>query len=469
MFKTKSKLSFLVAGLVFLLLATFSMASAEVLLPEEPVQNIILLIGDGMGPSQVQLARYYSLYQLNQDLNMLRMAEIGATSLVATRSLDYLVTDSAAAGTALATGYKTNNGMISQTPDGSPLLTILEKAQALGKSTGLVSTTRLTHATPAVFASHIYDRDLENEIAVQMVESGTNVMLAGGRRHFIPQTASGSKREDDRNLLSEAENLGFVVVQNAEELRSIDPQAIDNLLGLFTGSHMSYEIDRNPAEEPSVAEMTQKALDILSQNPEGFFLMVEGGRIDHACHANDAAATIHDTLAFDEAVGVALDFWQNHPNTLIIVTADHETGGLCITEGQVSDDGGLEYLKVTDLETIAQIKGSFEGPIYQGLETAQSLADIQTVIEEYTGIAITEEEATLVQEGKAWVPVYDNQPGNSISRAIQDEIKISWGSGQHSAEPVPLFAVGPYASSFDGFIDNTEVNQVMSQAFQADY
>ena len=195
----KRPLGFLLT--IVLLLSFFALPVAA---EEPPVKNIIYFIGDGMGFSPVALTRYYSLDVLGQELEMTKVMNKGSTAYITNYPADHIVTDSAAAGTALATGYKTNNGMISMTPDGVPRITVLEKAQDMGKSVGVLSTTRLTHATPACFASHIDDRDKENEIAVQMLESGADVMLAGGWRNWVPQSVEGSKREDDRDLLAEA-------------------------------------------------------------------------------------------------------------------------------------------------------------------------------------------------------------------------------------------------------------------------
>ena len=453
--------------LVLLLAGVLSTATAQPTSPQA-VENIILFIGDGMGPQQIGLARYYSLFVLGKELNMTKVMNLGSTAFMTNYSLNYVVTDSAAAATALATGYKTNNGMIGMTPEGIPRITILEKAQELGKRVGLVTTTRLTHATPAAFAAHIDSRSKENEIAVQMLEHKVDVLLGGGRRHFIPQSVKGSKRKDDLNLLAEAEKMGYTVVENAEEFRAVNPILTKRLLGLFKSSHMSYELDRDPAKEPSLAEMTEKAIQILSLGRKGFFLMVEGGRIDHASHVSDAAGTIHETLAFDEAIGVALKFAADHPNTLIIVTADHETGGLAMTKG-LNPEGKLDYTTVQDLREISQIKATFGGVINRAVEEAKDLDEIKAVIKEYTGIEITDEEAQMIMDQDVGVPTFFAQPGNAIGRALQDEITVGWATGNHTATPLFLFAVGPYSERFTGFLDNTDVPKIMSAAFRTGY
>lgn len=451
--------------LTFVLLLSFVALPAAA--QEPPVKNVIFFIGDGMGPSHVILARDYSLFVLGKELEMTKVMNKGSTAFMTNHALDRIATDSAAAATAMATGYKTNNAMLSMTPDGIPRITVLEKAQDMGKSVGVVSTTRLTHATPAGFIAHIDHRDKENEIAVQMLESGADVMLAGGWRHWVPKSVEGSKREDERDLTAEAEKLGYTVVRDAAGLRAVDPAATDKLLGLFTKSHMSYELDRDPEKEPSLAEMTAKAIEILSKNEKGFFLMVEGGRIDHAAHDNDAAGVIHDTLAFDEAVGVGLDFLASDPNTLIIVTADHETGGLTLTEGKLATEEEIDYMSVEDLRLIGQIDASFEAMVGE-MGKEPDAATVKEVVKKHTGIELTDEEVETILAEQPWQPIY-YLPQNGIGRALADELSINFASGQHSAEPLMLAAIGPCSEWFTGLLDNTDVAKLISKAFQTGY
>ena len=205
----------------------------DVLEPDKPkpVKNIIFCMGDGMGISQIALARYYSTFVEVEELNMTRIMNRGSTAYMTTHSANSLVTDSAAAATAMVTGFKTYCGMVSMTPDGIPRVTILQKAQRMGKSTGIVSDTRLSHATPAAFTVHHACRWKENEIAVDILKQDVTVLLGGGWRHFVPQHVEGSKREDNRDLLREAKAAGYTVVRNAEEFKRVDPKVTDKLLG----------------------------------------------------------------------------------------------------------------------------------------------------------------------------------------------------------------------------------------------
>lgn len=275
----------------------------------EPFRNIILMIGDGNGVGQLNATRM----SLGQG-ETLFVDTFPFQGLIETTSLGGVITDSAAAATALACGVQTWNTFIAVSASGAPQTTILEYAETLGKSTGLVTTTRLTHATPACFAAHVPNRNQETEIGRQMLfEHEIEVLLGGGRSildSFLPSAVTD----------------GYTLVENRTQL--IESMDAPKLLGVFTSSHMSYEVERNTSLEPSLAEMTNLTIQSLERNSEGFFLMVEGGRIDHAGHANNITNVVGDGLAFNEAVGVALQFAEEDGQTLLIVTADHETGGL---------------------------------------------------------------------------------------------------------------------------------------------
>ncbi|MEI2401108.1 alkaline phosphatase, partial [Paenibacillus phytohabitans] len=240
------------------------------------------------------------------------------------------VTDSAAAGTAMATGVKTNNGMISTAPDGKELKTILEAAEEKGKSSGLVATSTITHATPAVFASHVASRSNEADIAPQLLENGVDVLLGGGKQYFPD------------SLINEAEENGYQYVTNQDELENA--KKADKLIGLFAEDGMAPELDRDETDQPSLAEMTESALDVLKKDKDGFFLMVEGSQIDWAGHDNDAAWAMKDSEAFELAVEKAVEFAKKDGNTLVVVAGDHDTGGMSVG-GYGKGDANLEVLR----------------------------------------------------------------------------------------------------------------------------
>ncbi len=306
---------------IFILLLALLAVSAQA---GQAPRNVILMIGDGMGFAQIAMAR------LSLDSGKaLRMDSMNRVGMAKTQSANALVTDSAAAGTALATGFKTNNGMISVLPDGAPVETILEAAQKLGKAAGLVTTTTITHATPASFGSHVASRGSEADIAPQYIEKKIDVLLGGGREFFIAKPVPGSRRTDDRDPLTEARKAGYAIVETREALAE---STSTKLLGLF---EMDALTTNSP--EPSLSQMTTKAIEVLSKDPQGFFLMVEGGQIDWQCHGNNARGAIKQTIDFDDAIGEALKFAAAREDTLVIVTADHETGGLTILSPALGD------------------------------------------------------------------------------------------------------------------------------------
>jgi alkaline phosphatase len=244
------------------------------------------------------------------------------------------VTDSAAAATALACGVKTRNKMIGMTRDGTKYETLLEAAKAKGMATGLVVTSTISHATPACFASHVQARSSEDLIAEQLIATKVNVLLGGGRKFFLPSSERNSGRKDDHNLIIEAKQAGYTYVETADELQKVDSPYV---LGLFAMSHMM-----TLAPEPPLVVMAKKAIGLLQDKqtdsaaaPKGFFLMIEGSQIDFACHANDAGGCIRQTLLFDQAVEAAVEFALKDKHTLVLVTADHETGGLTIPSGNI--------------------------------------------------------------------------------------------------------------------------------------
>ena len=296
----------------------------------EPAHNLILFIGDGMGFEQVKAA------------GMFRYGASGTLSFesfpyraeVTTHAADSDIPDSAATGTAIATGRKVNLGVVSLAIPGdrSELLTVLEFMQACGKSTGLVTTTYMTHVTPACFAAHEPWRGNTRNIAHDyLFQTRPNVLFGGRAPYDLGITAAS------------AEAAGYRVVADSTGLFSLDTETASRVSGQFWPSHLPYEYPHYPESVPHLWEMTDVALRILDNDPDGFFLMVEGGRIDHCCHLEGIECVVHETVAFDDAVQTAVDWADGREDTLIVVTADHETGGLQV----VRNNGMGEYPEVT--------------------------------------------------------------------------------------------------------------------------
>ncbi len=310
-------------------------------------KNLILFISDGAGPVVFTMARDYLREQTGRADLALDSILVGSSR---TRSTDSRTTDSAAGATAYSTGVKTYNAAIAVDDARQPVRTILEAAEARGMATGTVSTSRVTHATPAAFAAHVEDRDMEDEIAVQQLAGGIDVLFGGGYRFFLPAEKGGT-RKDGRDLLEQAAAAGTQVLRTRSDFER--PLRLP-VVGLFTPDNLTYEIDRNPAAEPSLSELTEKAIALLSDDPDGFFLMVEGSRIDHAAHANDPAAVLHETLEFERAVQKAPEFARRDGRTLVVSTSDHETGGLAL--GRRAENG--ERARSWDPVPLARVRMS---------------------------------------------------------------------------------------------------------------
>jgi alkaline phosphatase len=300
--------------ILFLILLFFGNCSRNDNYPK----NIILFIGDGMGVAHITAGKI-----ARGNLNLERFAVAG---LVTTHPQNELITDSAAAATALATGHKTTNRAVSVSADKKPLKTLFEFARELGKSTGVVVTSSVTHATPAAFFAHVEDRRQHADIAEQILNAGPDVLIGGGWAYFIPKSNEGSRRPDNKNLLASLETR-MPVVLSYDKL----PAQGNKLAALLASDGLPEAADR----DYSLAELTEVALGILSKNRKGFLLMVEGSQIDWAAHDRDHGGIIKEMIDFDGAVGIGRDFAQQRGSTLVIVTADHETGGFAVHDGSV--------------------------------------------------------------------------------------------------------------------------------------
>ncbi|MCD4745320.1 MAG: alkaline phosphatase [Bacteroidales bacterium] len=279
-------------------------------------KNIIFLIGDGMGLSQITGAMTVN----NDEINMSKCKYIGLTK---TSSADEYVTDSGASGTALSTGHKANNGSVGVDANGNPVLSIIEILEDNGYSTGIVTTDRITGATPAAFYAHQINRYEYENIACDLMKTDIDVFIGGGRKNF-------DNRIDGLNLIDTILANDYHVLYN-----------LDNVSNINSGKVAALIAEEKP---PSMLDgrgnmlsiATQLALKILSNNPKGFFLMIEGAQIDWACHDNDQNYMIAEMLDFNKAIGLALDFAEQNGNTLIVITADHETGGFCLIDGDLT-------------------------------------------------------------------------------------------------------------------------------------
>lgn len=428
-------------GVLAILLFTLAptLSAQPRLLPTDRPKNVILLIPDGFGPASVTFARDYVRAVERRPVLVFDTLLVGTAR---TASLNSRVTDSAAAGTALATGYKTKNGHVAVSPNGDALLTVLEAAESLDMATGLVVTTNITDATPATFSAHVIDRSNENEIAWQQLHQGIDVLFGGGAQFFLPETFGG-KRSDTRDLFAYARTQGYQVLRSASDLHQSLRLPV---LGLFADGPLSLAIDHKPAAEPNLANMTATALDLLKTKSDGFFLMIEGSRIDHAAHANDAAAHLQEILAFEDAFQVVLDFAQRDGETLIVAVADHETGGLGLggfANGRYGwSPQALANIHASHTELTARIR-------HEG--------DPVRVFATYAGITdLTSAELIALQQA----PNANLQ--SVVATIINQRLQIGWTTSGHSAVDVNVYAYGPGWQLFIGNHENTYIGRALA-------
>jgi alkaline phosphatase len=441
--------------------------------PVAPPRNVIFFLGDGMGMTTMTAARIYAVGEDGE----LTMDTLPETAFVKTFSNDAQVTDSAPSMSAYMTGVKMNNEVLSMSAstlaidpladangnkllnncgaaNGTPVSTLVELAKAQGRSTGVVTTTRVTHATPAATYAHICHRDLENDIAAAAVPGGAgynsalgaaglDVLLGGGRQFFMP-FKDGGKRADGRDLIAELKAKNYAYASNAAEFSAIDTSKAERMVGLFTASHMSYDLDRDPAKEPSLAEMTTKAMDLLGKNSKGYFLMVEGGRIDHALHETTAKKALQDTVAFDNAIKAALDKARvSDPtlaNTLVVVTADHDH--TLVLNGYARRTGKTA---AGNPGVLGVVKNYVSGSVEKDLDGAP-----------YSIIGFGNGENRTQSSRAAMAGIDDSVTGASLYHQ-EAVVRVSAGNETHGGADVFLGAIGKGADTFNGTIDNTKV------------
>ena len=453
-------------------------------------KNVIFFLGDGMGMTTMTAARIYAVGE-DGDLTMDTLPE---TAFIKTFSNDAQVTDSAPSMAAYMTGVKMNNEVVSMSADtvavspgkdaatgvtnsinnctssnGSPVQTLLEMAIAKGMGTGVVSTARLTHATPAATFSHICNRNAEYDIARQAVPggvgyntalgNGVDVLMGGISQYWVPFNATGSAAEkkgrpDGRNLVNEMKAKGYTFVSDKTTFDGAATTSGSKILGLFdqafTQGHMSYDLDRNPANEPSLSEMTTKSMDLLAKKGKGYFLMVEGGRIDHALHETNAKRALHDTVAFDNAIKAAINKAKetdpNLSNTLIVVTADHDH--TLFMQG---------YSKITGKTTNAS-------PGILGL--------LRSYLDGALGKDADNSPFTILGFGngpnrvsnRTTVAALDDATVSADNYLQESAIRTGIGSETHGGADVFLGAIGMSAEQFKGVLDNTAVFGLVRQA-----
>ncbi len=433
-------------------------------------RNVIVLVPDGCDGSIQTVARWYKGGGLQLD----RMGSAAATVHMA----NSVITGSAAAATAFATGHKTTARFIGVGPRREDLLTglaptaapyapvasILEAARLAGKATGIVATSRVTHATPAAFASHVHDRGLDNEIMEQMVYNNIDVVFGGGARHLIPSgnvyaTSFGDRwhgqRADGEDLMAVLQSRGYRFVDSKDGMAGVTSGKV---WGLFDDSHMDPDIDRGNLHpsQPSIAEMTRKAIDILSQDNDGFFLVVEGSQVDWAGHNNDPIYMVTDFIAFDDAVKVACDFAERDNHTLVLAFPDHNTGGLTIGHYRTP----MTYTATTIEDLVGPLKRmTMTSSALVGVMSDPSNDDeLAAAVKAHWGIEIARSDVDEIR---------NYARSESLNYAIAAVISknytvFGWTSHGHTGETVPVWVFG--ADAPQEIIDNTALAKIAAAA-----
>ncbi len=368
------------------------------------------------------------------------------------RSLNSLVTDSAAASSSWGSGSRVINGTLNVLPDGRKLRPLAALFGDAGWRRGLVTTTEITHATPAGFAVSVESRGSAEEIARQYLDRRVEILLGGGMKYF-----SGAQRSDKWDLYGAYRSAGYTVCRKAAELE--DAPLDRPVLGTFAEGHLPFSLDRDHDPElrrtvPSLAGMTRRALRQLAP-ADHFLLQVEGGRVDHACHANDIAAAVHDLVAFDEAVEVVLEFQRRVPETLVVITTDHGTGGPAL------NGMGAKYGESSPLFAhLPKARCSFEA-LLPRLPKEPSAVSLDRLLREATGYEAPEAKLRQLADFLAgkWTPLFEglNGRGQQFGAFLANYYGVSWTSGAHTADYVPLLATGPGAERFRGWQQNTDI------------
>ena len=403
--------------------------------PDEPqAKKVIYFICDGMGISQVTLGRLAS-QRMGRPYHFDRIPSVG---LASTRSRDSYVTDSAAAGTALATGVKTNNWSVGQDAEGQPLETLIDVAHRSGWATGVLTNTRVTHATPAAFTAHVWHRNEEAAIARQQAAKGYPDLLIGGGARFFGERERAQFQAN-----------GFEVVTDVADLATVKGPKV---AGLIAGSHLPYRIDADEGTPP-LKDLTARAVELLEAQGKPFFLLVEAGKIDHAGHDHDAAAMIHEQLDMNEALGWALNYQQEHPDTLVVITSDHATGALGITE--VSEIVRLTRSGSSAAEIMKRVGKLEPAARAEAIKAEVLRAHAEVELEDW------EIDEVMLHDDKYYQAM---ALGHAISRRLgvsfydldfqHERLK---GTHGHDGGMVGVYAAGVQAGRFGGIYENTEV------------
>jgi alkaline phosphatase len=438
----------------------------DTLRKNKKAKNIIFLVSDGMSSGTLNMADLYLNRKLGRSSNWIQLYKDNRVSraLMDTSSANSIVTDSAAGSSAWGSGFKVNNGSICVGVNGEEYLPIWQKFKKVGKMAGCVTTVPITHATPSGFCVNSKSRNGQEEIAEKYLDINFDVMMGGGFEYF-----DASKRKDKRDLFSDFAKKGYQIVKSRDEM--LVANSLKPILGVFGTDEeaLPFELDRQNDESlkksmPSLAEMTQKAIDKMKDNPKGFVLQVEGGKVDWAAHSNDIGGLLYDQVAFDDAIKIAIDFAAKDKETLVIITTDHGNGNPGIIYGKKAD---------ANFDSLQNYKYSNER-ILNSIHNDTSIAQIREIIEFGNGKAISEEDAKnllnyytgLKKEDGLYN--YKKLPYQELADIQTKNTSVGWVTMEHTADHVELAMFGPGSEMLKPFMKNTDLHYLMLKAAEVE-
>ncbi len=428
-------------------------------------KNIIFLVSDGMSTGTLNMADMYLKRKFGTPSNWMQLYIDNRVSLglMETASANSIVTDSSAASSAWGCGVRVNNGSLNIDPLGEPHLPIWQKFKRAGKMAGCVTTVPITHATPAGFCVNSKSRNSQADIASQYLDLNFDIMMGGGSQYFTAEN-----RKDKIDMFAAFASKGYNVVKTRNEMMLVDTSK--PILGVFAEDALPYYIDRNNDTKltekiPSLAEMTTKAIDKMKNNPKGFVLQVESGKVDWAAHANDIGGLIHDQIEFDQAIRVAIDFAEKDKNTLVIITSDHGNANPGVIYGKYANlnfDSIQDYTKTNEAilneiqrkSTIEQVREI----VASGNKESVSVEDAKILLDYYDGLH--KDEGGLYN--------YKRLPYRAFAEMQQKRNSVGWISMDHSADYVELAMFGPGSNLHKPFVKNTDLHYLMLEAAEVE-
>jgi alkaline phosphatase len=461
-------------GLLLIFGALFSPSDLTLAQPSPPATSpkyVFLFLSDGGGMAHLEIARQYRRQILNEDFVIVdKIMKEGSVGVMTTHAADSLSTDSAAAATALAGGCKANIGALGVCADGTIPVSAMELARRRGMRLALITNATVYDASPAAFVCHVPNRRDFSAIISRYLDLAPDVLMGGGKEQFLLKGQNGAFPAAETDALGAFLKKNYHLVENKTYL---ERSGSGKLLGLFAAKDMSFEIDRDKAREPSIYDMTRAGIKALhNNNPGGFFAFIESENIDTAAHLSDIISVIHDYREFDRAVGLAYEFYRRYPReTLILVTSDHETGGLGFTlalkdlssttasnqvAGTIEDFKKLQSIDIS-LQKAAQILGP--------RPNAEAIKKMMR--EHFPGFTLAPEfKEAIIRRQPVSRTLFGNITANTLGLMIANNTQIYWQNSAHTNQPVLVAALGASAEQFRGYYDNADFGKKLKAVIE---